>query len=195
MIAQIGSRYNFTRLPTITTSEDLAKNGLPFGGGQFAINGAVVSIADFIVYSDGIVAIAEKTEWAEAFLENLFQWLNDEFGFREISSGIRKLYASTLIVDFESPLSRLLSGHALISDLISSRTITIMPNFRPMQFSRLDFEVDKTTLEGQVALPKFILERRAGVSFSQERYFSIAPMHTASHIEVLTEIERLAARS
>jgi hypothetical protein len=59
----------------------------------------------------------------------------------------------------------------------------------------LDFEVDKTTLDGQTALPKFILERRGDVSFSQERYYSAAPMHTAHHLEVLTEIEKLAARS
>jgi hypothetical protein len=66
---------------------------------------------------------------------------------------------------------------------------------KPHQFSRLDFEVDKTTLDGQTALPKFILERRGDVSFSQERYYSAAPMHTAHHLEVLTEIEKLAARS
>jgi hypothetical protein len=196
ILAAIAARYGFTRLPNITTREDIAKNGLPFGVGQFEIDGGRrVNIADFIVYNDGIVAVAEKTEWAEKFLEDVVQWVKSEFGFRDFSSGIRKLYASTLIVDFETPLSRLLRGYELISDLISSHAIFIMPNPKPLQFSRLDFEVDKTELEGQLALPKFILERRSGVLFSQERYYAVAPMHTASHIEVLTEIERLAARS
>ena len=61
-----------------------------------------------------------------------------------------------------------------------------------MEFARLDFEVDKT-VAGQVALPKFILERRAGVSFGQERYFFVAPMLTADHLAVLEQIEKVAA--
>jgi hypothetical protein len=193
ILAGIAARYGFTRLPAITTREDMAKNGTQFGVGQFEIDGARVNIPDFIVYNDGIVAVAEKTEWADKFLEDVVQWVKGEFGFRDFSSGIRKLYASTLIVDFEWPLSRLLRGYELISELISSRTITIMPSRKPLQFSRLDFEVDKTELEGQLALPKFILERRSGVLFSQERYYTVAPMHTASHIEVLTEIEKLVS--
>jgi hypothetical protein len=64
-----------------------------------------------------------------------------------------------------------------------------------MQFSRLDFEIDRRTLDsGQVALPKYILERRPNVDFEQERWFSTAPMQTDAHIEVLTEIEKLAAQ-
>lgn len=195
VIGEIATRYNFGQVPTITSREAMAKNGLQFGMGRFEVDGTQFIVTDFVVYNDGLVAVAEKTEWAEAFLENVVSWVKSEFGFREVSSGIRKLYGSTLIVDFEKPLSRLLSGYNQIAELISSRSITIMPDPHPMQFSRLDFEVDKTSLEGQTALPKFVMERRAGVPFSQERYYTVAPMHTADHIEVLTEIEKLAARS
>jgi len=195
VVGEIAARYNFSQVPTISTREAMAKNGLQFGMGRFDVDGTSFIVTDFVVYNDGLVAVAEKTEWAEAFLENVVSWVKSEFGFREISSGIRKLYGSTLIVDFETPLSRLLAGYDHIAKLISSRAITIMPNPHPLQFSRLDFEVDKTTLEGQVALPKFILERRGGVPFLQERYYAVAPMHTADHLDVLTEIEKLAAGS
>jgi hypothetical protein len=194
VLAGIATRYNFTRTPTITTREDMANNGLVFGLGHFQFNGETVGITDFIIYNDGIVAISQKTEWAEAFLEDLFNWVKENFGFRDLSSGIRKLFTSTLVVDFDSPLSGLISGYDALSGIITSRTMTIMRDRKPMQFSRLDFEVDKRTLDsGQVALPKFILERRPGVGFEQERWFSIAPMHTAQHVEVLAEIEVLAS--
>jgi hypothetical protein len=98
------------------------------------------------------------------------------------------------VVDFENPPSRLILGYEAISELITSHTQTIMPALKSMQFSRMDFEVDRKTLDsGQVALPKFILERRANVGFEQERWFSSAPMQTADHLEVLSEIEKLAA--
>jgi hypothetical protein len=191
VISAIAARYGFTQVPMITTQESMAKNGLPFGMGHFEVNGTRFTVTDFVVYNDGIVAVAEKTEWAEAFLEDVTSWVK-QFGFREISSGIRKLYASTVVVDFETPLSRLLTGYEAISELITSRTVTIMPERKQMQFARLDFEIDRTTLVGQIALPRFALERRAAVSFAQERYFSTAPMHTTDHIAVLEEIERLA---
>jgi hypothetical protein len=173
----------------------MAQNGLQFGMGHFKINGTTVTITDFRVYNDGLVAISEKTDWAEAFLEDVISWVKLEFGFREISSGIRKLYASTIVVEFERPLSRLLRGYELISALISARTMTVSSEKRVMQLARLDFDVDRTALAGQLALPKFVLERRANVSFAQERYFSDGPMHSADHLAVLEEIEKLAATS
>jgi hypothetical protein len=90
-------------------------------------------------------------------------------------------------------LSRLISGYEIISKLITDRTITILPESKPMLLSRLDFEVDKTVIAGQLTVPKFVLERRAAVSFTQERYFSAAPMHTRDHLAVLEQIERAAA--
>jgi hypothetical protein len=194
IVSLIAARYNFSIIPKITTREDVAKNGLQFGMGSFEDDGQRFVVTDFIVYNDGIVAVSEKTDWAEKFLENIFQWVIAEFGFRVPSSRIRKLYSSTVVVDFETKLSQLFVSYEKIAELISSRAVMIMPDRKPMHFSRMDFEVDKAALEGQAALPKFILERRGGVKFSQERFFSVAPMHTTDHIEVLTEIEKLAER-
>jgi hypothetical protein len=194
LLAEIAARYDFKKMPEITTRDDMAKQGLPFGLGKFKVDEERVTISDFIIYNDGIVAIAEKTEWADAFLADIFHWVKDKFGFREITSGIRKMYANTVVVDFEAPISRLISGYEHIVEILAAHTVTIMQNPAPMQFSRLDFELDKRDLkDGQVALPKFVLERRPGVDFSQERFFSTAPMHTAGHIAVLAEIEKLAA--
>lgn len=193
VLAAIAARYRFTRTPTITTREDMANNGLVFGLGNFQIGDHLIAITDFVIYNDGIVAIAQTTEWAEAFLEDIFGWVKEAFGFRELSTPIRKMFSSTLIVDFERPLSRMIRGYEALAQIISSRTVTIMPDQKPMQFSRMDFEVDRRMLDsGQVVLPKFILERRPNVVFDQERWFSVAPMHTAVHIEVLNEIEKLA---
>jgi hypothetical protein len=193
VISQIAARYKFGIVPTITTQESMAKSGLPFGMGHFEANGAYFTVSDFVIYNDGIVAVAEKTDWAEAFLEDVTNWVKQSFGFRDVTSGVRRLYGSTIVVDFEVPLSRLIAGYEIISKLITERTITILPESKPMQFSRLDFEVDKTVIAGQLTVPKFILERRAAVSFTQERYFSAAPMHTKDHLALLEQIERVAA--
>jgi hypothetical protein len=195
VVTKIAERYGFAQVPTITTRDDMAKKGLTFGMGHFKANDISFIVSDFMVYNDGIVAVTEKSEWAESFLEDVMRWVIAEFGFRNPVSGIGKLISSTLIVDFERSISGLLAGYERLSEIISSRTVTIVPQPAPMQLTRMDFEIEKGKLVGQVALPKFILERRGGVDFSRERYYSVAAMHTAGHIEALTEIEKLAAQS
>ena len=193
ILAEIAERYGFKKIPQITTREDMAKNGLPFGVGQFDVDNTTVMISDFAIYNDGLAAAAERTEWAEAFLNDAYNWVIEHFGFRDPVS-VRKLYGSNIVVDFERPISKLISGYERIIEILTARTVTIMHAAKPMQLSRLDFEVDKNEIaDGQVVQPKFLLERRAGVPFSQQRFYSSAPMHTANHIEVLTEIEKLAA--
>jgi hypothetical protein len=196
IISLIAQRYGFAIVPTITTREDLNKNGLVFGMGHFQYDGQPLIVTDFAIYTDGLAAVAQRSEWAEAFLDDVTSWVRTEFGFREISSPTRKLYSNSVVVDFENSPSRLVRQFKQIADFISDRTVTLTSDRKQMNFARLDFEIDKMTLGGgQVATSKFTLERRAGVGFEQERYFSSAPMTTADHIETLEQIERVAARS
>jgi hypothetical protein len=138
--------------------------------GNFQTNGNPFVVTDFAVYTDGLVAAAERSEWADAFLDDVTSWVKKEFGFREISSGIRKLYSSTIIVDFDTSPATLVRHLKEIADFISDRAVP-----------------------GPATPPKFTIERRAGVSFGQERYFSAAPMKTAHHVEALEKIERISA--
>jgi hypothetical protein len=189
----IAERYGFSIVPTITTREDLNKKGLVFGMGHFQFGGQPLVVTDFAIYTDGLAAVAERSEWAEAFLDDVISWVKTELGFREISSGIRKLYSSSVVVDFESSPSSLVRQFKQIAEFISVRTVTVASDRKQMNFARLDFEIDIRTLAGQAAISKFVLERRAGVGFEQERYFSSAPMTTADHLQTLEEIERVAA--
>lgn len=193
VLSLIAQRYGFKIVPNITSREDLNKNGLIFGMGHFQHESQPFVISDFAIYTDGLAAVAERSEWADAFLEDVTSWVRSEFGFRDIASGVRRLYSSTIVVDFDTSPLMLLRSFESIVELISSRTITIVPGRQPMKFARLDFEIDKKELPGQAAGSKFVIERRANIGFEQERYFSSAPMTTSHHVQTLEEIERIAA--
>jgi hypothetical protein len=193
VLTHIAERYGFNNIPNITTREDVNKNGLVFGMGHFQYDGQPFVISDFAIYTDGLAAVAERSEWSDAFLDDITSWVKSEFGFRDISSGIRTLYSSTVVVDFDTSPLKLLRSFERIAELITSRTVTIVPGRQQMKFARLDFEIDKNDLPGQAAGSKFVIERRAHIGFDQERYFSSAPMRTGDHLAVLEEIERLAA--
>ena len=60
-----------------------------------------------------------------------------------------------------------------------------------MDFGRIDFLLDKDKTGIDYAAPRFLIERRAGVPFSQERYYCSASMHSDSHLRILEEIEKM----
>jgi hypothetical protein len=189
----IAERYKFTHKPTITTREDLEKKGLVFGVGGFSKDGDFTVINDFAIYTDGLAAVSRTTEFADAFLDDVSGWVIDQYKFRKIDNN-RRLYSSNVVVEFEHSPAELITGHNRLIELLNARTKTIMNKSASFRFSRLDFEMDKRELvDGQTFAPKFVLERRAGVDFSKERYFSAATMQTAEHLVVLNEIEKLAA--
>ena len=193
ILAEIGDRYDFTLRPTITTREEMNQKGLLFGVGHFLVKGQSVMINDFAIYTDGIAAVSERTEFAEAFLSDVFEWVVAKFSFREVDTR-RKLYSSTIVVEFERSPAHLITGYERLVNLINSQTDTIMKKSASVQFARLAFEMDPKELsDGQAAAPKFLLERRGHVEYAKERYFSSATMQTAAHLEVLTEIEKMAA--
>src|ERR1041385_4268409 len=193
ILAEIGERYSFARRPDITTRDDINQKGLLFGIGRFSTKDRSGMINDFAIYTDGIAAVSERTDFADAFLDDVFEWIVEKFNFRKVDTSLR-LYSSTVVIEFERSPARLVSGYEKLVELINARTSTIMKKSAAVQFARLGLEMDpKELADGQVAAPKFMLERRAGIEYSKERYFSSATMQTNAHLEVLTEIEKMAA--
>ena len=193
ILAEIGERYNFTRRPDVTTREDMNQKGLLFGVGRFTTKDQSVMINDFAIYTDGIAAVSERSDFAEAFLNDVFEWVIEKFNFRRVDTK-RRLYSSVVVVEFERSPACLVAGYEKLVQLINSKIDTIMKKPASVQFTRLGLEMDpKELADGQVAAPKFVLERRGGIEYTKERYFSSATMQTAAHLEVLNEIEKMAA--
>jgi hypothetical protein len=193
ILAEIGDKYDFTRRPDITTREDMNQKGLLFGIGRFSTKDQSVTINDFAIYTDGIAAVSERSDFSEAFLTDVFEWVVGKFNFRRVDTK-RRLYSSTVVVEFDRSPARLIAGYEKLVELINSRVDSIMKKPVSVQFTRLGFEMDpKELTNGQVAPPRFLLERRGGIEYVKERYFSSATMQTAAHLEVLNEIEKMAA--
>jgi hypothetical protein len=117
--AAITSRYAFRHPPANPTREDIEKNGLKFAGGQMVHDGHPANIIEFIVFNDGIVAVSTSTEDAEAFLNGIYKFLVSEFGFRTITSNVKKVMVSTVVVDFETSLTNLVRGHKAEKDIVA----------------------------------------------------------------------------
>lgn len=190
----IASRYSFTNKPTLTTPEEMAKDGLTFSMGQLQFENRTAPIAELKIYNDGVVVTSENSNISYAFLHDLINWLRTDFGFRDFSSQFKELCLSEIIVEFDHPLSRLISAYEAITSMLSVAIGPMFGTSEKTQFVRIDFGLDPSSPNVKVAGPKFVLERRSGVPFSQERYFASAPVTTEKHLELLRAIEHHASQ-
>jgi hypothetical protein len=197
IIAAVGDRYSFSRLPDVSASrEDIGKNGIRFENGHFKIENHPPNILTLAVHNDGMNIDAAVSDTAEAFLEDLVRFLRVTFGFREFTSRLRKYFWSQLVVEFDRDVARLINGYEKIAESIRNKVAkNYSENFPICQFGRLDFRWDPSNPAISEPTPRFVFERRMGVPFERERYFCAASMRTSDHQEILEMLEGLASKS
>jgi hypothetical protein len=190
LLEKIKARYKFQRVPDLSRPrEEAQKNGYKFESGEFDFEGKGVQIFEFGIFSDGIVAISHTTERGEAFIDDIIKWVRKDFAFREFETKPRRYFQSQAVVEFDKPLGKLLSTLADVIKVISEPLGTIYNTQSSMDFCRLDLEYDRLATGISVAVPRFILERRANVPFEKQRFYSAAPMRSADHLKALEKIE------
>jgi hypothetical protein len=190
---QIKTRYEFLKVTDLTTTsrEEIEKNGIRMEGGRFSFEGQTVVIGSLAIFLDGIVVTANRTEYGEAMIHDLLEFSQDRLGFRKPITAPRFLFLSQIVVEFEIRLANLISKYSAISDLITRELVPIYQNKEPVNFCRVDFELEKKAIPSGITAPRFVIERRANIPFERERYFCGAPLRTAAHLRVLEEIEKL----
>jgi hypothetical protein len=192
LTAALVERYGFKVFPASNaTAEEINKNGAKFQNGFFSFNGKRANVAELAVFNDGIVVNSNSTESASAFIEDLINFVRSNFRFRDFTSRVSRILVSQVVVEFDTRLAALVPLFEKIVALINKETDQLYETPASMDFGRIDFLFDKEKANVDHAAPRFLIERRAGVPFSQERYYCSASMHSDSHLRILKEIEKL----
>ena len=182
----IRERYEFVSSPDMSSSRaELEQTGIVFEGGVHETAAGQVAINRLSVHNDGVVVRSNKTEYAEAFFNDVTSWLTEENGCRQVRK--KPLYVSEIVVDFEAPVANMINNYNEIVNLLLSHVGT-RREVKAAAFSALSFEF---VTKDSMAAAKFLIERRVGTTVDDERYFCSAPLTTEHHLEVLQEIERL----
>jgi hypothetical protein len=184
VVRAIEARYRFLRAPRDVGEYDLTQ-GIKFQNGLFNES----HIDKFDVYTNGLLCEGGlQTEQLHQFLEDLFLFVEKEFAIPPLV-GIRA-YASSLEVHSEIDLSNLLKP----ANQLGRRITEFLRSYGQ---SPAEFTLERIGLHGDqtdVPFPKvnhFLFERRAGTRYSEHLYFSGAPLKTADHLAVLSELEAI----
>jgi hypothetical protein len=181
--AKFIARYQFAKPPAL---DDLQKDTVIFQIGKFQD----VQIAEFGVYGDGLIANGKcDTQFLEAFLEDVLSWAQAESGMAQILTHRNEIsFESNIIVQSESDIAALIAPNAvqLVTNNLQDK---LGVSFQPCG---LVFDCDASAIKIRRKPWRFYIERRVGISYSENIFFCQAPLRTADHLDLLQSLEKMA---
>jgi hypothetical protein len=183
-INKVVERYSFLKAPT-------PDQALPytFSVGKFQDS----QIAELSLYNDGlIVSSASDSDLLDAFLNDLVSWATKEFAFVQLpTTKPEKFYESSVIVKSTTDLAAPLKPQVDIADMFS-KAVKSANIEAPIRFSGAIFDFDVADIKRKRKPFRLIVDRRVGLPFSENIFFSQAPFKTKDHLKVLASLEAIA---
>jgi hypothetical protein len=179
------ARYNFQKFPQKLEDFDEAK-GVTFGVGRL---GDTV-VEQLVIYTYGIVVDTRiSTQESKRLLEEAFQWGSTELGL-VYTPGMVKRWQYASQVTFRTNVSMTNASPALrrLAEGVSQSVVETMGEH--FEYDVPFIVVDYDQLKRKHPLGRFSIQRRDNTPFSENKYFSDAPLPTDVHLRLLESFER-----
>ncbi len=190
MIDFVAERYKFEKYPKSLAGVE-PTDGIKLEHGVFnGREGQPVAVA-VTMYLDGVIAeTRSSTADCDAFLDDCLMSLVTRFKFADYKDILRrKQYVSELYVRPQRSLSLFQDKLQRFADKLNSAVVgRESVSFHP---AVLHFWNDPGS-EGRPTIP-FRFERAETFAFSENRYYTIAPLQTELHISLLNDLENILA--
>lgn len=184
----IVDRYGFTPVQNEGSEEVMrfARGRLP--------DGRKGLITLFEVHPHGLVVNSIDTSISEDFLTDLMEMGEKDFGLRQPSPLSKKIYTSNIAVEFEKNLDGMISKWRAMSGILNAYLTDLYQITAGANLNKIAFRPDHNSLPSRLSglLSDFVLERRVYAPHDSQRFYSVAPLPTAKHIEFLKKLEALA---
>jgi hypothetical protein len=191
-------RYRFIGTPTDTeivsaTPKIDAPNSpatpLTFTQGKFQLSGREVTIEQLQIFAAGfLVSTKTHTRNSDAIVDDFLAWSAEKFHleFEDLKAG--SVHGSQIDFRFELPLPELLPVFKGVGPCITERLKNFFEYQPVFELTSIYFWIDKTRYP-EHAPHALRIDRRAGIPFEDNIYWSDAPLSTDDHVAVLTEFE------
>jgi hypothetical protein len=179
----MGSRYSFSKVPSAAGDLDFNK-GIHFQYGRFQD----VAIDQIVLYANGIsIDTRSSTDDSLRVLHDILDNTKRTSGATLAPS--RELLLSQILFQSDMKLSLLNPILQPLAERVSSMACSKLQVSIPFEPTAVILGPD--TSLGKINPSGFSIERRAEAPFSQNSYFSTAPLSTDEHLKLLQEVEAL----
>lgn len=190
IIPYLIDRYKFKVFPSEKEVPDETK-GIKFESGEFLTRTNDLIGIGLTIYADGLVADSRySTDESDAFLTDMLINLSKEFSFPHFELLIRRIgYVSQLYVSNDKSLELINPKLKNISEYLSNN----VKGFGEILFELggISFWPDQTKINKPFA---FSFERVLNIAFSENRYYTAAPLQTEKHLELLDMLENILSK-
>jgi hypothetical protein len=186
MIAKVVQKYQFVGYPSIEIMLSGGNSELKIG------NFRGYQIDKIEIYQDGFVIQSRlNSSTVDDFIDEFLEFVDSEFGTSlEIVNSINRSYQSTLTFESTRNILAPLDAMANLAGKISSSLKKATGLNVPFLASGIALASDEA-LVASMKPSAFKLERRVGIEFKFNNYFSVAPLRTNDHVELLEAWEGL----
>jgi hypothetical protein len=184
LVKALVARYNFQKYPEKIEDFDETK-GVTFAAGRW---GDLV-IDQVVIYAYGILLDTKSsTDDSKRLLEEAMEWGSKELGLKYTPLMIKRWqYASQVSFRSAVPLT---SAHLAFQRLADGLARSIEKTLgERLEYQLTAFVVEYDQLRRKHPLGRFSIQRRENTPFSENKYFSDAPLPTDVHIRLLEQFE------
>ena len=159
--------------------------GITFGSGRLGHS----VIEQLVIYTYGILLdTRSSTEESKRLLQEALEWGRNELGLVYEPSMVRRWqYASQIAFRSDVPLTGVQTAFQAVADKMSKHVLELTGE--RLKYDLTSFFVDYDPLTRKHPLGRFSIQRRDNTPFSENKYFSEAPLPTDLHIKLLEEFE------
>ncbi len=184
IIPAIVNRYNFQKFPKTFEELDESK-GIEFHEGK-AGNRVIQRAVIFNTLL--LVETRSSTDDSKQVLEEMLNWATSKFGFSYLPGMIKRFaYVSDLSFYSDVPL---LSVSPALTSLAKKTSKAVSEIWQEtVHYEPLNLVVGHDPLSRKYGIAPFSITRRAESLFSENKYFSEAPLPTDLHLSMLEEFE------
>ncbi|MGI0080456.1 MAG: hypothetical protein ACRECH_12630 [Nitrososphaerales archaeon] len=178
------ARYGFQKFPQTFDDFNEAK-GVTFTAGR--IGESVID--QVIIYAYGIVLdTRSSTQESRRLLEEALLWGSNDLGLVYKPSMIKRWqYASNITFRSDVPLA---TAHSAFLRLAGNLSEAISEGSgEKLEYEAVSIAFDYDQLLRKHPLGRFSIQRRENTPFSENKYFSDAPLPTDIHIALLEQLE------
>jgi hypothetical protein len=177
------TRYAFSRFPKTIEEMDFQK-GVSMTAGTLGD----IAIDQIVFYHNGLVIdTRSSTDNAIAVLHDLLQHSKEISGATVVP--IRQILTSQIVFTSDLKLSFLNPLLGPLAKRLGSSSSAAFEH--PIEFEPINFGLGADSSLLKITPAHFTIERRAERPFSENMYFSSAPLDTAEHISIVEEVEKI----
>lgn len=184
LVQALVARYNFQKFPQKIEDFDEAK-GVTFGVGR--LGNSVID--QLIIYTYGIVVdTRSSTQHSKRLLEEAFEWGSKELRLVYKPSMVKRWqYASQVVFRSDVLLTEISPAIQTAARKLTERISAITDE--PLSYELTALAIDYDQMARKHPLGRFSIQRRENTPFSENKYFSEAPLQTDDHIALLEQFE------